>query len=633
MNLRNKLAFFIALNSYVELITRGTSPLSLQKAVANSLSYVKAFGGTEQRKLPVGYQELEYIESTGTQYINMGYPFNDNITAEIKLKRLNNNTRDSIFGYRFITSGTAVGNMRFVFVYPDGKIGLRTGGSASNSTRAIQLNTDYVIKYSLNKVEVDNEVWVTSSSAYSTTVYGNGYIFNANAEGYYSQDINKFIGRVYYTKLYDNGILVFNGIPAKRKSDNVIGMYDTVSGTFFTNAGTGTFAAGGEAVPTPDTPMDIVSNNGVLKARHASGLPLGYTLLEYIEAASGSYIDTRITPTINAKADVKFAPTQTSATGYWGARSDPNRFCCTTFSSGTKFGIGMTNNTWPANRTPITLESIYDCVVANGYASVNGAEYTETPVESFGNAGKFYLGRIGAAKYYKCKLWENNVLVFDGIPAKNANDVIGMYDLVSGQFFTNQGTGTFTAGNPVSDPVEIYTDGTVETIKDSLNNTATTEMLLKVGDYQDVQSIIDGAITRNIGVKVLDGTEDWTYESAKFTLVLSDKINNKVNVLCNYFTYSTATSTNMPDLSIISYASKSIGVRYDAIPTLTQFKQYLADQYNAGTPVIVIYPLATPTTESVAGQTLQVQAGDNTLEITQASLNNLELEAEYKKRK
>jgi hypothetical protein len=61
----------------------------------------------------------------------------------------------------------------------------------------------------------------------------------------------------------------------------------------------------------------------------------------------------------------------------------------------------------------------------------------------------------------------------------------------------------------------------------------------------------------------------------------------------------------------------------------TQFKSWLADQYAAGTPVIIVYPLATPTTESVAGQTLQVTDGDNVLEITQASLDNLELEAKY----
>ena len=44
----------------------------------------------------------------------------------------------------------------------------------------------------------------------------------------------------------DSGDLVFNGIPARRDSDGVLGIYDTVSNNFFTNAGTGTFIAGPE---------------------------------------------------------------------------------------------------------------------------------------------------------------------------------------------------------------------------------------------------------------------------------------------------------------------------------------------------------------------------------------------------
>ena len=52
--------------------------------------------------------------------------------------------------------------------------------------------------------------------------------------------------KLYNVKFYKNGDMVFNGIPAKRNSDNVVGMYDTVTDTFFTNAGTGTFTAGPE---------------------------------------------------------------------------------------------------------------------------------------------------------------------------------------------------------------------------------------------------------------------------------------------------------------------------------------------------------------------------------------------------
>ena len=46
--------------------------------------------------------------------------------------------------------------------------------------------------------------------------------------------------------------------------------------------------------------------------------------------------------------------------------------------------------------------------------------------------------------------------------------------------------------------------------------TATAEMLLKLNSYQDVQSILDGVVTRNIGIKVL-GTENWTLSTVANT--------------------------------------------------------------------------------------------------------------------
>ena len=48
----------------------------------------------------------------------------------------------------------------------------------------------------------------------------------------------------YGFKITEDGVLKRNFIPAKRNSDNVVGMWDTVTQTFFTNSGSGTFIAG-----------------------------------------------------------------------------------------------------------------------------------------------------------------------------------------------------------------------------------------------------------------------------------------------------------------------------------------------------------------------------------------------------
>lgn len=46
-------------------------------------------------------------------------------------------------------------------------------------------------------------------------------------------------------KLYnENNKLVLNLLPATRMSDSVVGMYDTISNSFFTNSGTGDFIIG-----------------------------------------------------------------------------------------------------------------------------------------------------------------------------------------------------------------------------------------------------------------------------------------------------------------------------------------------------------------------------------------------------
>lgn len=52
----------------------------------------------------------------------------------------------------------------------------------------------------------------------------------------------------YYVTIYKGGTKVREYIPCYRKSDDVVGMYDLVSSTFFTSAGSGAFTAG------PDIP-------------------------------------------------------------------------------------------------------------------------------------------------------------------------------------------------------------------------------------------------------------------------------------------------------------------------------------------------------------------------------------------
>ena len=174
--------------------------------------------------------------------------------------------------------------------------------------------------------------------------------------------------------------------------------------------------------------------------------------------------------------------------------------------------------------------------------------------------------------------------------------------------------------------------GNVETIKDSKNNTATCEMLLGIASCRDEQDLLSGKIIRYIGKKVLDGTEDWTEKTQNtITWYEADILDNNMfkHLLCTHFVDVPVALNNN---AVYKGAGESVlRVRYDDAGSLANFKQFLADQKTAGTPVILIYALETPIIESVQGQTLEVKSGDNTITITDASLSELLLEAKYRK--
>lgn len=555
MTLRDKLKFWLALNNYIEMIVHDTSLLSLPNAMEDSLDYLKALGGTEQRNLPSGYTELTYIESTGTQWINTGVTINEDSKVDILY------SMTSIISNPEMPFGT-----RLTGDASDAKSGMfRTHGSRTNRiafgngaetnitvTGYNSSNTDYNLVIDKNGAVINGTTVATFPTSTITNVYPM-YIFACNTSGTAS-----FLAaiKLYSFKLYDNNTLVRNLIPAKRNSDNVVGMYDTVTDTFFTNQGTGTFTAGPTAVPTPDTPMDIISNNGVLKVN----LNLYWT--EY--------------------------------NGYELLQTD-----------------GIT----PKSNSGVNVSGMIDC------RTIKSFKITTTSPQ-----GSFRIFKYRADNTY-----------IDANSIASIGDIITLEDNV-GFFriqynFTNSGTGTENVliYNSAYDLNSIYTDGTVETIKDSLNNTATAEMLLKVGNYQDAQSIIDGVVTRNLRVVVFDGTENWAVNSMishHFTCKLPNQFDSSIAYKPTYCTHFLSDSGVDDNTCKLQY--RLFSIRYDAAnENINTFKQFLANQYAAGTPVIVIYPLKTPTTESVSGQALQVTEGNNIAEITQASLDNLELEAKY----
>lgn len=198
-----------------------------------------------------GYTELQYIQTTSTlTYIDTEIvPTNYNWSAEFKVAWPQANA-SGLFGL----SGTNVlrqtpPSYRFVFGLGGNTYATVWGGAVAVSdwnTLGIRYkaNVFHTFKVTKNGIYVNDVL----KSEISNPVDWNGntlsfYVGALNSpNGAFSGAANAKWG---YAKIWNNdGVLVFDGIPARRDSDDAVGMYDRITGKFFPSEGNGTFTAG-----------------------------------------------------------------------------------------------------------------------------------------------------------------------------------------------------------------------------------------------------------------------------------------------------------------------------------------------------------------------------------------------------
>lgn len=191
--------------------------------------------------IPSDYSPLEYIQSDGNQYIDTAYVPTTVTSAELKLNA-QYIQESAILGSNWAMNG-------FFLMFYNSKFRWHSGSSADSGTVAV--NTDYVVKVSNTSLTVDDATYGVSSGSviqqpirlFSTTIAGGGGA--SNTKGSY---------KLYYCNIYENGVLVMSLLPAKRKSDDEIGLYDSVGGNFYINGGSGNFVAGAE-IATSEKPI------------------------------------------------------------------------------------------------------------------------------------------------------------------------------------------------------------------------------------------------------------------------------------------------------------------------------------------------------------------------------------------
>lgn len=80
----------------------------------------------------------------------------------------------------------------------------------------------------------------------------------------------------------------------------------------------------------------------------------------------------------------------------------------------------------------------------------SGSFTTTYPIYLFGNNRSGISSELISGKIYSCSLYNSTTEVRNFIPAKDSSGTLGLYDTVNKKFYTNAGTGTFTAGPTAS---------------------------------------------------------------------------------------------------------------------------------------------------------------------------------------
>ena len=210
--------------------------------------------------LPDEYQEVEYIQSGGTQYIDTG--INPKIKPRLIVNMMLLNSADKDYwGNKAIDGSSYFANFAGgILMY------YRYGKTASINTGVSAPFNEF------HEWDVSDAIYLDKVKLYTTN---NVYTYNANQSNIYLFKSARSYGnfRASYFILYDGDEKVREYYPCYRKSDNAIGLFDKVSNTFFPNLGSDVFIKGN----------DVISGDSVVERELISNADIKANIIAYLK--------------------------------------------------------------------------------------------------------------------------------------------------------------------------------------------------------------------------------------------------------------------------------------------------------------------------------------------------------------
>ena len=388
-------------------------------------------------RLPIEYQEVEYIESSGTQYIATQITPTD--TTWLYMKLISKNvSSDEVYCWA-ATNNQDSWNKFWIWNTSSKMYFWWNSWTASSNRPSVtagvlmEVELNYMnSRYSKKDWTNVDSLWTLNTIWYSLNIFWHNW---ANTAQYFSEI------KLYSLKVSDWESIIANFIPCFRKSDWEPWIYDLVNNQFYTNAWTGRF----------------------LIWRDVAYLPDWYEQVEYISNSTWEeHMDLWLVGNNTLKVSFLLMPTYlNNDNGYiWWIWSS-NDFLLTTYQS--KFRM---HNGWNyVDTATTTINTLYDLRVDNTWITINWGKYnlsawTNYPTHNLWLYQVEWQTTSTAPRFrtYWLRMWNQWEFVRDYVPCVRTSDwVIWLYDVVNSTFHYNEWNWAFYKWDYINDKYRNYT--------------------------------------------------------------------------------------------------------------------------------------------------------------------------------
>lgn len=230
-------------------------------------------------KIPVEYQEIEYIESSGSAIFDTGYLVNPSTVIDMDCIVYESSKADwqFLYGSRSSTYDTTTVFGFVVRNYHKGYVPeLWISGEQLGTSSTFPYNERTILKQNMNEL-----TWYPVSTGESVTITGTGSLPTSSTtlavSGFKDGSTYTFGPkcRIYSLKISDVNGITRDYVPCYRISDGVVGLYDLINDTFRYSATSTAFISGPIVSDSGGSTDDelYINNTGLLDANLKEDAP------------------------------------------------------------------------------------------------------------------------------------------------------------------------------------------------------------------------------------------------------------------------------------------------------------------------------------------------------------------------